>query len=58
MDKYRVENNKIYEYDERERAYFFVGFKNGRTLAQFVHDRNRQLMEEEMKMDDVFFGGV
>jgi hypothetical protein len=41
MRKYRVEHGKVYEYRASEAAYVFIGNLLGRTLSEFLKDRDR-----------------
>lgn len=38
MDKYRFENDSVYEYDKEYKVYIFIGKLNGRTRKQFIDD--------------------
>ena len=49
MEKYRVECGSVYEYDSKENRYLFCGKLNGRTLPEFIDDKN---MAEDMEMND------
>ena len=37
-EKYRLENDSVYEYDTKENAYIFIGKLNGFTLEEFIED--------------------
>ena len=41
LDKYRVENNSVFEYSEDHNAYIHCGKLNGRTLEQAIEDFER-----------------
>lgn len=47
MEKYRTETGNVYEYDGDANAYMFIGKLNGRTLKQFISDREK-LIEFEL----------
>lgn len=38
MDKYRVESGSVYELDEEQNAYVFIGKLNGKTRKQFIDE--------------------
>jgi hypothetical protein len=40
MEKNRTESGSVYEYSEPQGAYLFIGKLNGRTLRQFLKDRD------------------
>jgi hypothetical protein len=50
MEQYRVENDSVYEYDEKARAYLFCGSLMGRTLNEFLRDLSER--DESDEADD------
>jgi len=38
MERFRLENDSVYEFDKEYDAYVFCGKLNGRTLSEFIDD--------------------
>ena len=46
--RFDPQTGSVYEYNETEKAYFFVGSLNGRTEADFIRDfEKRELLDED-----------
>lgn len=38
MEKYRVENGSVYEYNKEAAAYIFIGKLNGQKISDWIAD--------------------
>lgn len=52
MEKYRLEADGVYEYSSDQSAYVFVGKLNGRSLEEFINDREDKYLYHDSDDED------
>lgn len=49
IERYRLDNDSVYEYDKEHKAYIFIGKLNNETFDQFIADYEEQLYRNTLR---------